>query len=232
MRILHATDTHFGRTGNPAEEILRFREIVANATERFRVDAWIHTGDILDRTAPISVYKEYIASEPPFLHVPGNHDDTDAMGGIFHEASDEFPYAKEWNGVRFIGLDSSSGMLGFRQSRRLGDLLSRKRPSIILIHHQFQPFADSWLNPYLLKDAEDLESILRRHQDSVLAVFHGHFHAARFSSVGTIPVLGGPSAAYQFDPQAPEKTVSSEQGEAIVVDIGENSITLVDTLRF
>lgn len=231
MRILHVTDTHFGRTGDTDNDIAVFNKFIREVQKRFAVDVSLHTGDVLNRTAPASGYETYGAVRPNFLHVPGNHDHVEAMAGFFPELQEGFPYVQEKMGVQFIGLDSSSGEIGEDQGRKLRKILSCGKPSVILLHHQFLPIDDSWLNPYLLKDNEDFRSILTDYGKSVLAVFHGHFHVAHSASIGNVPVQGGPSASFQYDPHASFKSVKHEWGEVVILDLGKNSLRIVNTLR-
>ena len=220
LRILHITDTHFGFTGNGESEIRLFSRNVSEAVKRFHADLCIHTGDVLNRPASEDLYRFYADLRIPCVHIPGNHDDSEMMKKFFPETADGFPYTVEKESFRVIGLDSSSGKLGTGQLRRLESILSENTPSILLIHHQFLPIEDSWLNPYLLEDADSFGGIIKDYQDTILAVFHGHFHCPFFAEVGTIPVFGGPSAAYQFDPSASFKTISSRRGEAALSEIG------------
>lgn len=229
-RILHITDTHFGITEDAEDEIHGFARKVADLTKQFRVDICLHTGDVLNRPSSEVAYRVYADCRVPCLHVPGNHDNSEMMRDFFPEMATGFPYVVETGSFRIIGLDSSSGKLGAVQIEALRNLLSEGSPGILLIHHQFLPFEDSWLNPYILEDAEDFIRILREHQDVILAVFHGHFHAPLLSAVGTVPVFGGPSAAYQFDPTASCKTISSQKGEVSLVGVEEQEVRLIERI--
>ena len=109
MRLLHVSDTHFFDADYTEEYIRRVSLMIKQAIINYSIDICLHTGDILNRNMPKNGYETYLKYWPECLHVPGNHDDSKQMQVIFPECASGFPYVKNCNGIRFTGIDTSSG---------------------------------------------------------------------------------------------------------------------------
>ncbi|MFC4247781.1 metallophosphoesterase family protein [Natribaculum luteum] len=156
----------------------------------------------------------------PFAAVPGNHDvpnEFDSHDGLpvgrFADryAPDGLPFALDIDGLRVVGLDSSSapevadshdGYIPESQLDWADDLLDEVSDAIVLVHHnlpaaveQFDDYrkvADPTLGrPPVLRSPEGLVEVLSRHDISL--VFSGHLHIPGMTTTGTVREVLVPS---------------------------------------
>ncbi len=205
IRFLHLTDTHVRadspviRGVNPALALQELPGCVSGS-----VDCVIHTGDLIHRPADETSYRSYAACTEtlpwPVHHIPGNHDDVDLMASFVSGARSAYPWQVDVHSLRFIGLDSSSGVVDAAQLSRLSEMLETPGPVILCVHHHLFEIDDSWLNPYRLENAAELLACVDRAAASVLAILHGHTHYHDEVMYGPIPVLCAGACSAAFNP--------------------------------
>lgn len=168
------------------------------------IDFLVHTGDLISRPADPCSYDAYaalIAAAPcPVWHIPGNHDDPRLMAEHVPGCDTEYPWSFLLHGVRFIGVDSSTGNIDGAQIERLRVLLQSAEPCVLFVHHHICAMKDSWLNQFALENAGALCGVVNAAGTRVLGIIHGHIHhQAQFGCAG-VPVFSTPALSAQFDP--------------------------------
>lgn len=156
--------------------------------------------------------------------IPGNHDDPGALRTAFPElpgAPASAPpgaapgparagFAERVGRWLIVGLDShlpgeDAGCLGPEQLAWLRQTLAAHAevPTVLFVHHPPVPTGHAELDEIGLLDAAALEAALAD-APWVRAICHGHIHREFEARLGSIPVLGAPSTAFQF-PAHPEQ---------------------------
>lgn len=218
MRLLHLSDPHVRRPGDPLSgrvETLPFFERAVAQVERLvpRPDLILITGDIVDTLLP----EEYALARGvlarltlPTLVLPGNHDARGPMREVLGEylgevlGPDCLAYADDRFPLRVIALDSvipmrGEGRLGEEQlawlERTLGS--GAERPTIVALHHPPFEVGIGFMDRYGLEDREALLEIVARHRQ-VVGVLAGHVHQTIIRGLGSAVAMTAPSTAHQI----------------------------------
>jgi 3',5'-cyclic-AMP phosphodiesterase len=164
MLLAHISDLHSGETPGRAETLMAMARAVVDS----RADFCVVTGDIADNAAPHEYRKalaplSYIQKHMPLELVPGNHDcgvkglwATQARYDEYHQFvarltgekrnAGSYPTVLDHKGFRFVGLDSTQGVLkrpwllargklGTPQLEGLNAALSTDLPVVVFLHH-------------------------------------------------------------------------------------------------
>lgn len=196
--------------GVPTRQTLA--DVLALALARYpELCRLVLTGDLAHDEAP-ATYPDLRAllgaSASKARVLPGNHDDRAGLRAAFPEATGEHAesirFVDGLEGWCLVGLDSqipgqNEGRLGDEQRAWLANTLERHRdaPTILFVHHHPVPTGHTWLDSMGLEDAAPLAALLAG-APQVRAVCHGHIHRAFEARLGSIPVYGAPSTAFQF----------------------------------
>ncbi|MDA3948970.1 MAG: metallophosphoesterase [Spirochaeta sp.] len=234
IRFVQLTDSHVradDRFFRGVDTIEALGQAVAMIDDTVRFV--VHTGDLISRPADTESYEVYRSIVEgvgcPIRHIPGNHDDTQlmktALGG-----DGEYPWDFTIQGVRFIGLDSASGVLGTDQLNRLATLLTNKEPAVVFLHHHLCPMDRSWLNQFALEDTDALAEVLDGARARVLALIHGHIHFDGTFDFHGIPVYSAPALTAQFDPYGEFLDISPGPPAFVEFTLSRNQ-ELVRTVR-
>src|SRR5262249_4549111 len=133
---------------------------------------------------------------------PGNHDDREHFfTGLFGEAQARQLLNASFvhKDVQFVCLDVGPAVKATLHAETLdflGQALSARIPSIVLIHHSVVPGGARCLDKYLADDMEPFWKITAG--GSVLGILCGHVHNTYEQLVNNIPVLGLRSTVFQF----------------------------------
>jgi 3',5'-cyclic-AMP phosphodiesterase len=213
VRIAHLSDLHVTRPGDPAFGRLDTNPFIANAIDAVNsftpaIDVVIITGDLTNNGVPeeYEILGRHLARlEVPYFAVPGNHDDSRTMSEELDGPWDKgaaLDYAVDFDGLRFIGLDSSipgedRGELSRAQLTWLDHCLAEDadRPAIVFFHHP--PFTTGleFMDGIGLSGKDELAAVLARHPE-VLAVCCGHLHRTIVSQAGSRPAYTAPGVAH------------------------------------
>jgi 3',5'-cyclic AMP phosphodiesterase CpdA len=213
--IAQLSDFHVrppGETAYGVDTNAMFAEAVdAVLRLRPRPDLVLVSGDLADcgLDAEYALVARGLAALPmPVFVIPGNHDRRETLvrglaGHGYLPASGFINYAVEEFPLRLIGLDSvlpGEGHGGFCAERRkwLAETLARGggRPTLVMIHHAPFRVGVDGMDELMLRDADGLEAIIRRHPE-VERVVCGHYHrpiTVRYA--GTVGFCA-PSTAHQ-----------------------------------
>lgn len=217
MWIAQITDTHIKQPGkltygkvNTAEYLQR--AVARLNAQRPRPDLVVITGDLVDFGHPLEYAHLRALLQPleiPFLLVPGNHDERDALRQAFPEhsylpAQGFLHYAIEDRyALRIIGLDTvvpgeGRGELCAQRLRWLSDTLAAQpgKPTLILMHHPPFMCGIEHMERIGLTGMGEFADIMRQHPQ-VQAVLCGHLHRNIFTTVGGRPALCSVGPAHQ-----------------------------------
>lgn len=208
VTLLHLSDPHL--TGDPAS--VRRLDAVLDAPLARGPDAVVATGDIADhgRADEYEAFAKAMATRPPWLAVPGNHDDPDTLRAVLRQ--DPCPVL-DAGGVRVIGLDVTvpGGRHGFLRAEGAREAVARAEGArhVVLAFHQppittGHAVADS----ILLTNRDALADLVRR-IPRVVAILCGHIHLPLASSFAGTPVLCAPGIA---------STLVLDQQDRLVMD--------------
>lgn len=159
-------------------------------------DFVIHTGDVVTDPHPDSyaLAAETMARlRVPIYYVNGNHDARNdirqymSMGPkeTLGDNPDEFSYAFEMKGYRFLILDARGPMTIDPQgqlSKSQMNIVRREtqtegHPLVIFLHYPALPLDSPWMdNNMLITNGEELHQALLPARHRLRAVFHGHVH--------------------------------------------------------
>lgn len=236
MRLLHLSDPHVRRPGDPLSgrvETLPFFESAVAQVERLRPrpDLIVITGDIVDCMLP----EEYLLARGvlerltiPTLVLPGNHDARGPMRDILPAylgpvLGDEcLAYVDERFPLRVVALDSvipmrGEGRLGPEQLGWLERTLAAgaDRPTIVALHHPPFDVGIGFMDRLGLEDRDALLEILARYRQ-VVGVLAGHVHQTIIRVLGRAVGMIAPSTAHQIPlelgPDGPEVFVMEPPG--------------------
>lgn len=207
LAIAHLSDTHFGLSPDAAPRTRRVLEHIAAMDPP--VDLVLVTGDIADhgRTEEYAEAREVLAHLPdriPMLLCPGNHDVRERYAAMRGLAGDRpVNEGHQVAGAAFLMLDSlvaappgeriDHGELAPETLEWLDSHLGSRspgQPAFVCLHHPPLEIHVSLMDPIRLRDAGNLEAVLRRHED-VVAVLVGHAHTACATTFAGLPLLVG-----------------------------------------
>jgi 3',5'-cyclic-AMP phosphodiesterase len=177
-----------------------------------RPDVVLATGDLVNDALPAQY--EHLASiisrlEIPLHVVPGNHDDREALRGLFpdlpdgHDTDGRLDQVIDHYPVRLVGLDTTvpgehGGRVSERQMSWLDSMLASDpaRPTLVFQHHP--PFVTGidWMDEVGLDGRELEASTIARHRN-VLAVVCGHVHRPITAAFGGTVASCWPSTGTQ-----------------------------------
>ena len=205
VRFIQISDTHISADRRPhrgVDAVTALAQAVRYA--QHGVHFVVHTGDIVSRPPSVDSYRLYRSMIEgvtcPLHHIPGNHDDATLMASVLPGVAPEYPWSFLCAGVRFVGLDTSSGAPSTGRYERLARLLAAGEPTVVFLHHHICPIAGSWLNRFALQNTDDFAESLRNANARVLGIVHGHIHHDGVFEFHGIPVYSAPALSTQFDP--------------------------------
>ncbi len=185
LEILVISDTHLGYKGQESAR----RQWLATADELSKAPGSLvlHLGDVVDggREPQYALYKEIRERiGKPVHEIPGNHDPAELFARHIRPTIDS---VVELDWLRFLLLNNSrpeshDGFLSPRQLAWIDEQCSaaasdRKQAIIGLhvpAHRNLHPDRGWFIQP---ADGQTrLYELLAKHRDTVLALFHGHFH--------------------------------------------------------
>jgi Icc protein len=218
LLIAQISDLHIKRPGELSYRRVDTALALQNCIETLnalqpRPDLVVISGDLAD-TAAVEEYehlKRLLAPlRVPFISVPGNHDSRELMraafpGQPYASPSGALNQVRALDGLDLVLLDSSvprrpHGELDDATLRWLDLTLgaSEGRPALLFLHHP--PFITgiAHMDRQNLGNAEDLATIVGRHQ-RVRLIACGHVHRATFTSFAGIPTTICPAPNHAVD---------------------------------
>ncbi|MET0547155.1 MAG: metallophosphoesterase [Caulobacterales bacterium] len=229
MIIAQISDMHIGasaklRGETPAGNLLRALEAIGG----FHPDLILATGDLVNNEGP-EEYQELaeLLSVPPapvFL-LPGNHDNPAIIKRYFpthYYLPDALPlsYVIDDFPVRIVAVDQTEpGLVGGRFTRAHADWMdrtlkrSRKKPTIVALHHPPFPTHDRLFDTIGLEGADLFAKVIAGHPQ-VGRVICGHHHRLTTGKIAHAPVVSAPSTAWiyglAFHPEDKVATITDE----------------------
>jgi 3',5'-cyclic AMP phosphodiesterase CpdA len=216
MLIAQITDTHLKLPGKLAYKRVDTAQMLRDCVAELlkldpQPDLIVHTGDLTDFGLPdeYANLKAILAPlQAPFLAIPGNHDEREAMRQAFARdgylpAHGFLQYVVERGPLRFVGLDTvvpgqGGGELCAERLAWLDTTLAEKRdmPTLVLMHHP--PFLTgiAHMDRIGLTGRDGFAAVMRRH-DQVEAILCGHVHRPIHARVGGRAAMVSPSPAHQ-----------------------------------
>ncbi len=208
------TDLHYGMSAYGNRDcpgaLARLHATLAAFADA-RIELVVNLGDAIDDAPSVAaelalcaeVRKAFDAFPGEVLHVIGNHDVAMLSKTEFLAAmGSRYPayYSLDVFGVHFVLLDGNCREDGTDFDRGnfswdnawvspaqmewlADDLAAVNRPTLLFCHECLDETAD---DPHVLRNAPDVRSVLRRHPN-IHAVFHGHYHPGRHTSIDGIP---------------------------------------------
>lgn len=219
MLLAQISDTHIDEADTLVYGRYDTSAALARAVEALNAmdpqpDVVLHTGDITSHGS-VARYERFreIMSElkAPYLLIPGNHDDRDALREVFG-GTDRLPttgtflhYSVESHPVRLICCDSvieheTPGEMCPERLTWLEETLSAdpKRPAIVALHHP--PFYTGMTGTSakgLKAGGAEFEQLLRRNPQ-VVRVLAGHVHRPITTTFGGTLAFACPTTCYPF----------------------------------
>ncbi|MCA8969587.1 MAG: metallophosphoesterase [Planctomycetes bacterium] len=240
-RIIQLTDLHL--TGTKTRRAWgtdvwpNFERALELVRQLEPFDALVLSGDLAN-TGRLRAYEFLREALEPWIDrvhvVPGNHDNRRKLRRVFRDlcvdGAGTVNFVANVAGHRLIGLDSKRwfrvhGMVGKRQLAWLRRTLeSSALPALLFWHHPPRPVGTWWLDRDVLRDAHELEALLRSHP--VRGVFFGHVHQVWSGTFAEACAYGSPSTAYQFRPGSMRPGAVAVRDTALrVIDIADDTLT-------
>lgn len=223
MLIAQVSDFHLKPEGLLAYAVADTASALKKAVEHInhlapRPQLVLMTGDLVDEGAPDAyvLLKEVLGCLiPPFVMVPGNHDDKALLRRTFpdhrylehaveEDGEDYLCYVLEDFPLRLIGLDTvkpgeHGGGLGPQRMAWLEKTLASnpKRPTVVFMHHP--PFASAigHMDKEIFKGWREFHALLSEHTQ-VERVLCGHLHRPIFRRIGPTVVSSCPAIGMQL----------------------------------
>lgn len=191
--LLHVSDPHL--TDDPS---VRRLTAVLDLPRARRPDAVIATGDIADHGRPgeYESFAKAMATRPPWLAVPGNHDDPDPLRTVLRQ--DRCPVL-DVAAVRVIGLDvtvpgAGHGFLRADSAREAVARAEGARHVVLAFHQPPITTGHALADGILLTNRDALAELVRR-LSRVVAILCGHVHLPLAATFAGTPVLCAPGIA-------------------------------------
>ncbi|MCH8536720.1 MAG: metallophosphoesterase [Alkalimonas sp.] len=218
VRIAQLSDCHL--LADPAgmyQGIQPYHSLAAvlAALQYSDLDALILTGDLTQDHSQAS-YQHYLtllaAFRIPVFWLPGNHDDSQLMSDLFHQA----PFRPEKQllaaGWQLLLLDSTGPTpAGYFPAERVQQLqhqlIESQQPSWLFTHHHPAPIGSS-IDRHGWQDSEPFWQLLMQHEQ-VQGIAHGHCHHAYLRQLHGKNVVGCPATSVQFQQTSDWQTVAS-----------------------
>lgn len=223
MLIAQVSDFHLRPEGLLAYDVADTASALKRAIDHInrlepRPELVLITGDLVDEGAPDSyVLLRVMLSGllPPFVMVPGNHDDKEVLRNTFPEheylnhtveddGEDYLCYVVEDFPLRLIGLDTVTpgdhgGGFGPQRMVWLERTLAAhpERPTVVFMHHP--PFASAigHMDKEVFRGWKEFHALLSRHPQ-VERVLCGHLHRPIFRRIGATVVSSCPAIGMQL----------------------------------
>ncbi|NOS73199.1 MAG: 3',5'-cyclic-AMP phosphodiesterase [Methyloglobulus sp.] len=216
LSILQITDPHILSTSEATllgvNTAYYFNAVIEYAFSSGRhFDICLITGDlaqdpctasyehILDRLQPHNI---------PCLCLPGNHDDFEIMQTVLCTERVNCRKKIALGNWQIINLNSQipRSADGYLSVEELAFLERSLRDSpdfytLIAVHHHCLPSGSHWMDTMMIKNAEDLFDLIKRHPN-VKAIINGHIHQATDIQIDGLRILSTPSTCFQFKPQS------------------------------
>jgi len=218
LTFLHISDTHI--SADPAyhpPEIPTSLPHPKQAAERlfaaidglpFEFEFILHTGDVC--ADPIE--KDYHCAREllsrlakPVYLLPGNHDSAQMMAEFLHDGEGMRVLGDahlQLGNCQLLTLDTNgegddhAPMLRDDQIDWFAQRLESdgEGPVVVAVHHALIETGVPWIDQQMrVQNGERIQQILRRHQDKVAGVFHGHIHQATVTASEGIAYISCPS---------------------------------------
>ena len=224
VRLVQITDCHIFATAEDCLRGLNTRQsfaAVSNAAIEHsgKLDLLLATGDLSQDGSTASY--DYLAQQfdgmgIPTFWLPGNHDDSDAIGlhfrGKWIHAS-KHVLIGNW---QIVLLNSTvRGEVYGRVSATQLEFLDRAlqacpdRHALVCLHHQALDCGSEWIDLKGLKNNAQLRAQLALH-NNVRAVLWGHVHQESDQLIDDIQWMSTPSSCVQFKPGSRDFALGSE----------------------
>jgi 3',5'-cyclic AMP phosphodiesterase CpdA len=233
--ICQLSDLHVRPKGELYQGVVDSNRMFAEALAHVgrldvRPDLVLLTGDLVDfgRPEEYRSLRELLAPvDLPYLVIPGNHDDRQALRAAFSDQA-YFPsegplnYCIDDYPVRIVGLDSSvpgkhHGLIDAPALCWLAGVLAAEpaKPTLLMLHHPPFMTGIAYMDKYTLKEAGALERLVAQHAN-IEVVVCGHVHRPMTRRWGGTVVCACPSTATEIDlqlrPGAPPQSHSGPRG--------------------
>jgi 3',5'-cyclic AMP phosphodiesterase CpdA len=217
VTLLHISDPHI--TGDP-ESVRRLRAVL-DVPQTRRPDAVVATGDIADHGRPdeYEAFGKAMAGQPPWLAIPGNHDDPATLSAVLRQ--DRCPVL-DVGTVRVIGLDvtvpgENHGFLRADTAAVVTARAEAARHVVLALHQPPIRTGHAAADAMLMTNPDALAELVSR-IPRVVGILCGHIHTGLASSLDGTPVLCAPGVASSLvlDPdRRPITTSESAPGMAL-----------------
>jgi 3',5'-cyclic-AMP phosphodiesterase len=216
--FLHITDTHIvakgalacGHSDTAAALVRTVASVRARLADLGSIDCAVITGDLTDQgtAGEYAHFAELMEGFPlPWMAVPGNHDNREAMRTAFTGApwlpkSGPIQWLHDFGPFVMIGLDTvlegaHHGWLSDEGHDFLDGALSRNahRPVVVATHHPWMHSGIDAMDKDNLRNGSALMERLQRHPFPVTMI-SGHVHRAMSCHMGSVACHIGPSTAH------------------------------------
>jgi 3',5'-cyclic-AMP phosphodiesterase len=196
MLIAHLSDAHVRPKGMLYQGVIDSNSMLVNAVTQLselnpQPDLVLLTGDLVDTGSPAEYEMLRALLAPlrmPFLVIPGNHDERDALRRAFSDhayipASGPINYVVDDKGpLRIVAVDVTvpglhHGSFDEEHERWLDSVLAAEptRPTLIMIHQPPFEVAVPYLDAYLCRNGSRLKEVVARYP-AVERIVCGHVH--------------------------------------------------------
>jgi Icc protein len=230
--IAHISDTHFLGGSRPLFGVVDTDSTVHRALAQlersgFRPDAFVLTGDIVDRGEAdayrrvrdiVEAGAERLGSA--VVWVMGNHDERSAFRTeLLRETGSTAPVDGVFDirGLRIIALDTSvpgyhHGEVDDSQLDWLDGVLREPAPhgTLLALHHPPVPIVSPLMSLLELREQHRLAAVVSG--SDIRAILGGHLHAATTGVFAGIPVSVAAATCYTLDPSAPRRELTGVDG--------------------
>jgi len=229
MKLLHVSDTHFGKAAHFNRQAL---EHVAGEIFSDRYDAFVHTGDVTQsgQAEEFQAARQFLADvETPTVITSGNHDARSGGQELFERYIGSPRGVKTVGDAVFIYVDSAApdrdeGRLGKVKFDLIREALHEYHAypiKVVVVHHHVIPIPRAGRERNVLANAGDLLDLLLRFD--VDLVLSGHKHYPNVYQVeSTVIVNAGTVSGH--------KTRYGDVNSYNVIDISPQELT-VETRR-
>ena len=229
MLIAQLTDTHIKKEGRLAYGKVDTLRCLTAAIDHINTlsdtpDVVLISGDLVDTGTEdeYTLIRSHLNNlKMPWLAIPGNHDNRDAMRSCFSDKTwmpaenDFIQYAVDDYPLRLVGLDSiipgaGGGAFCAQRCEWLDKTLAKApyKDTLLFIHHPPYKTGIHFMDGIRISDNKGLAKTIQRHPQ-VKMMLCGHVHRAVQSMWDGIPVVIGPSPAHAVTLDMDENADSS-----------------------
>ncbi|MFP2995613.1 metallophosphoesterase [Spongiivirga sp. MCCC 1A20706] len=228
IKIAHITDLHLDEAFPHQHGIQtrkRFDRILNEITKE-EIDEIVCTGDISENGG-LPYFFEQLKSQSLYITL-GNHDTFDQVSAFYNHGADyrtqKMYSSKIGDHYKYLFLDSSSGLLDYKQLSWLKKELFTLKPIIIFMHHPIMKLNLKIDEVGGTTNGEEILALLTDIENNV-TIFCGHYHMESMIVHKNVTQYITPAVSYLVEKIPDKIKINSTKFGYRMIELSKNEIS-------